>query len=135
MRELVLLIFANRSLDFCNAFWGLGDGVLFTRMRGAMRTTEELRNFWKERASIEEQDEIGELRSSPETLRLETDNLLRALSPAYSYYSRIDEDDERGGISRFRFFVYMSLAAFFFFFLPAIRPVQERVRRVADADA
>lgn len=44
--------FTNRSLDFCNAFWGLGDGgveVLFARMRGAMRTMEELRAFWKER--------------------------------------------------------------------------------------
>ncbi len=44
--------FANRSLDFCNAFWGLGDGgvdVLFARMRGAMRTMEELRSYWKER--------------------------------------------------------------------------------------
>jgi hypothetical protein len=42
----------SRSLDFCNAFWGLGDGgvdVLFARMRGAARTIEELRNFWKER--------------------------------------------------------------------------------------
>ena len=44
--------FANRSYDFCNAFWGLGDGgvdVLFARIRGATRTIEELRNFWKER--------------------------------------------------------------------------------------
>ena len=44
--------FTSRSLDFCNAFWGLGDGgveVLFARMRGAMRTMEELRTFWKER--------------------------------------------------------------------------------------
>ena len=44
--------FADHSLDFCNAFWGLGDGgvdVLFARLRGAMRTTEELRTFWKER--------------------------------------------------------------------------------------
>jgi hypothetical protein len=42
----------NRSLDFCNAFWGLGDSgvdVLFARMRGAARTMDELRNFWKER--------------------------------------------------------------------------------------
>lgn len=41
-----------RNFDFCNAFWGLGDGgvdVLFARMRGASRTMEELRNFWKER--------------------------------------------------------------------------------------
>lgn len=41
-----------RNLDFCNAFWGVGDGgvdVLFARMRGAARTMEELRNFWKER--------------------------------------------------------------------------------------
>lgn len=44
--------FANRSLDFCNAFWGAGDGgvdVMFARMRGAMRTIDELRGFWKER--------------------------------------------------------------------------------------
>lgn len=43
------------SLDFCNAFWGVGDGgvdVLFARMRGATRTIEELRNFWKERYGI-----------------------------------------------------------------------------------
>ncbi|OBZ69920.1 Cell division control protein 15 [Grifola frondosa] len=82
--------FANRSLDFCNAFWGLGDGgvdVLFARMRGATRTMEELRNFWKERASIEEQyakrlaalakatlgrDEIGAAFVT-RALRLETD--------------------------------------------------------------
>ncbi|KAG1740843.1 uncharacterized protein EDB91DRAFT_341376 [Suillus paluster] len=80
-----------RSLDFCNSFWGLGDGgvdVLFARMRGATRTMEELRNFWKERSAIEEdyakrlaklakmsigKDEIGELRNSVDTLRLETD--------------------------------------------------------------
>jgi hypothetical protein len=45
------------SLDFCNAFWGVADGgvdVLFARMRGASRTVEELRNFFKERALIEE---------------------------------------------------------------------------------
>ncbi|KAG6829654.1 hypothetical protein H0H87_010567 [Tephrocybe sp. NHM501043] len=81
----------NRSLDFCNAFWGAGDGgvdVLFARMRGATRTMEELRNFWKERAAIEEdyakrlgklskvalgKDEIGELRNSLDTIRLETE--------------------------------------------------------------
>lgn len=48
---------SNRSLDFCNAFWGSGDAgvdVLFARMRGAARTVEELRAFWKERAAIEE---------------------------------------------------------------------------------
>jgi hypothetical protein len=42
----------NRSLDFCNAFWGIGDAgvdVLFARMRGAARTMEELKLFWKER--------------------------------------------------------------------------------------
>lgn len=41
-----------RYLDFCNAFWGLNDAgvdVLFARMRGAARTMEEVRNFWKER--------------------------------------------------------------------------------------
>ncbi|KZT05408.1 uncharacterized protein LAESUDRAFT_813521 [Laetiporus sulphureus 93-53] len=81
----------DKSLDFCNAFWGTGDGgvdVLFARMRGATRTMEELRNFWKERALIEEQyakrlaglakftlgrDEIGDLRTSLDTLRLETE--------------------------------------------------------------
>jgi hypothetical protein len=43
---------SNRSLDFCNAFWGVNDpgvDVLFARMRGASRTMEELRVFWKER--------------------------------------------------------------------------------------
>ncbi|KAH9855884.1 hypothetical protein C2E23DRAFT_882650 [Lenzites betulinus] len=83
--------FANRSLDFCNAFWGLGDGgveVLFARMRGAIRTMEELKGYWKERAAIEEQyakrlgslakitlgrDEIGELRASLDTLKQETE--------------------------------------------------------------
>ncbi|KAF9222396.1 hypothetical protein BS17DRAFT_708984 [Gyrodon lividus] len=82
---------SNRNLDFCNAFWGLGDGgvdVLFARMRGAARTMEELKNFWKDRSAIEEdyakrlaklakmpigKDEIGELRNSIDTLRLETD--------------------------------------------------------------
>ena len=46
---------ANRSLDFCNSFWGSGDAgvdVLFARMRGTSRTIEELRNFWKERYVI-----------------------------------------------------------------------------------
>ncbi|KAI0291291.1 hypothetical protein BC826DRAFT_1023384 [Russula brevipes] len=80
-----------RSLDFCNAFWGPSDAgvdVLFARMRGAARTMEELRTFWKERASIEEdyakrlsklakmtlgRDEIGEFRNSVDTLRQETD--------------------------------------------------------------
>ncbi|KAI0061922.1 hypothetical protein BV25DRAFT_1856814 [Artomyces pyxidatus] len=80
-----------RSLDYCNAFWGLGDAgvdVLFARMRGAARTMDELRGFWKERALIEEdyakrlsklakmtvgRDEIGEFRNSLETLRQETD--------------------------------------------------------------
>ncbi|KAI0043123.1 hypothetical protein FA95DRAFT_1584227 [Auriscalpium vulgare] len=82
---------AARSLDYCNAFWGLADGgvdVLFARMRGAGRTMDELRNFWKERASIEEdyakrltklaklavgRDEIGEFRNAIETLRQETE--------------------------------------------------------------
>ena len=42
----------SRSIDFCNSFWGVGDGgvdVLFARMRGAARTMEEFKNFWKER--------------------------------------------------------------------------------------
>ena len=46
---------SNRSLDFCNAFWGVADGgydVLLTRIRGAARTTEELRAFWKERYAM-----------------------------------------------------------------------------------
>ncbi|CEL52687.1 Cell division control protein 15 OS=Schizosaccharomyces pombe (strain 972 / ATCC 24843) GN=cdc15 PE=1 SV=2 [Rhizoctonia solani AG-1 IB] len=82
---------SDRALDFCNSFWGLGDGgvdVLFARMRGAVRTAEEMRAFWKERALIEEdyakrlaklaktvlgRDEIGELRHSFDTVRLETD--------------------------------------------------------------
>ncbi|KAF8151931.1 hypothetical protein K438DRAFT_1688022 [Mycena galopus ATCC 62051] len=81
----------DRQADFCNAFWGHGDGgvdVLFARMRGAARTMDELRNFWKERASIEDdyarrlaklakqvlgRDEIGDLRISLDTIRIETE--------------------------------------------------------------
>ncbi|KAJ7496597.1 SH3 domain-containing protein [Mycena latifolia] len=81
----------STSRDFCNSFWGVGDAgvnILFARMRGAARTTDELRNFWKERAAIEEEystrlinlakatlgkDEIGELRNSLDTLKLETE--------------------------------------------------------------
>ncbi|KAJ7826896.1 hypothetical protein B0H14DRAFT_2517269 [Mycena olivaceomarginata] len=81
----------DRSVDFCNAFWGYADSgvdVLFARMRGAARTTDELRNFWKERAAIEDEyakrlaklakqvlgrDEIGELRNSLDTIRTETE--------------------------------------------------------------
>ncbi|KIK08635.1 hypothetical protein K443DRAFT_128104 [Laccaria amethystina LaAM-08-1] len=66
-----------RSLDFCNAFWGLGDGGV-----------DELKNFWKERAAIEEEcakrlaklskmvlgkGEIGELRSSLIAVKFETE--------------------------------------------------------------
>lgn len=55
--------FSGRSPnDFCNAFWGSGDGgfsVLSARMRGAMRTMEELKNFWKERCvSLSDLDRI-----------------------------------------------------------------------------
>ena len=42
----------NRSLDFCNAFWGLNDpgvDILFARMRYAVKTIEDLRAFWRER--------------------------------------------------------------------------------------
>jgi hypothetical protein len=64
--------------------------VLFARMRGAARTTDTLRNFWKERSAIEEEyakslmqlaqstlgkDEIGELRNAFDTLQLETEKL------------------------------------------------------------
>ncbi|KIK60765.1 hypothetical protein GYMLUDRAFT_43373 [Collybiopsis luxurians FD-317 M1] len=83
----------STSRDFCNSFWGEGDAgvnVLFARMRGAMRTTDSLRNFWKERAAIEEEyarkliqlaqnamgkDEIAELRNALDTLQLETEKL------------------------------------------------------------
>ncbi|EDQ99507.1 uncharacterized protein LACBIDRAFT_316391 [Laccaria bicolor S238N-H82] len=107
-----------RSLDFCNAFWGLGDGgvdVLFARMRGAARTVEELKNFWKERAAIEEdyakrltklskmvlgRDEIGELRNSMNAVKVETErqsgfhlSLAQQIrndleSPAAAFYTR-----------------------------------------------
>lgn len=42
----------NRSLDFCNAFWGLNDPgveVLLARMRYGSKTIEDLRAFWRER--------------------------------------------------------------------------------------
>lgn len=40
------------KLNYCNAFWGPGDrgfDVIMARLRGAGRTVEELRTFWKER--------------------------------------------------------------------------------------
>ncbi|KAG8920792.1 hypothetical protein FRC02_000696, partial [Tulasnella sp. 418] len=79
------------SLDFCNSFWGLNDvgvEVLLARMRGAARTMDELRGFWKERIAIEEdyakrlgklaklpigRDEIGDLRMALDNLRMETE--------------------------------------------------------------
>lgn len=42
----------GRPNDFCNSFWGPGDdgvNILLSRMRGAAKTTDELRNFWNER--------------------------------------------------------------------------------------
>ncbi|KAF9550611.1 hypothetical protein CPC08DRAFT_699235 [Agrocybe pediades] len=81
----------SKSRDYCNSFWGLGDAgpnIMFARMRGASKTTDELRNFWNERYVIEEEyanrlaklakapiggDEIGELRNSLDTLRIETE--------------------------------------------------------------
>jgi hypothetical protein len=42
------------KLDFCNAFWGQGDRgyeVIMARLRGAGRTVDELRGFWKERSA------------------------------------------------------------------------------------
>lgn len=43
---------ADPRMDFCNAFWGQGDRgyeVVMARLRGAGRTLEELKAFWKER--------------------------------------------------------------------------------------
>jgi len=78
-------------MDFCNAFWGPNDAgyeVLMARIRASARTIEELKSFWKERASIEEEygkrltklakttlgrDEIGDLRQCLESLRGETE--------------------------------------------------------------
>ncbi|KAF5375504.1 hypothetical protein D9615_009180 [Tricholomella constricta] len=51
-------LYGSTSRDFCNSFWGPGDDgvkILFSRMRGATKTTDELRHFWNERAAIEEQ--------------------------------------------------------------------------------
>ncbi|RXW25571.1 hypothetical protein EST38_g257 [Candolleomyces aberdarensis] len=81
----------SQSRDFCNSFWGSGDdgpNILFKRMRNASKTTDELVNFWNERSIIEEEyalklaklakapiggEEIGELKTSLDTLRLETE--------------------------------------------------------------
>lgn len=81
----------SHSRDYCNSFWGAGDdgpNILFARMRGASKTTDELVNFWNERSLIEEEyalklaklakasigsDEIGELRTSLATLKAETE--------------------------------------------------------------
>ncbi|KAK0226696.1 hypothetical protein IW262DRAFT_1267601 [Armillaria fumosa] len=79
------------SRDFCNSFWGpdeAGVNILCARMRGAECTTDELKNFWKERSALEEdygnrlmelskrvigRDEIGDLRNVLDTLKLETE--------------------------------------------------------------
>ncbi|KAF8627658.1 hypothetical protein AX15_004350 [Amanita polypyramis BW_CC] len=79
-------VYASGSRDFCNSFWGEGDEgttVLLTRMRNAIRTSEELQNFWTQRAAIEEEfgkrlgilarmpvgtDETGELKASLQTM-------------------------------------------------------------------
>ncbi|EJT46207.1 hypothetical protein A1Q1_05164 [Trichosporon asahii var. asahii CBS 2479] len=80
----------DSSLDFCNAFWGQGDRgyeVIMARLRGAARTVDELRQFWKERAAIEEEyakrlsklskmtigkDEVGELSRALKVVQEET---------------------------------------------------------------
>lgn len=44
--------YPSGSRDFCNSFWGEGDegaNVLFTRMKSAMKTSEELQNYWTQR--------------------------------------------------------------------------------------
>lgn len=86
----------SHSREYCNSFWGPGDDgptILFTRMRGASKTTDELISFWNERAVIEEEyshrlaklaklsigsDEIGELRNSLDTLRIETERMAQS---------------------------------------------------------
>ncbi|WWC69691.1 uncharacterized protein I206_103634 [Kwoniella pini CBS 10737] len=78
------------KLDFCNSFWGQGDRgfeVIMARLRGAGRTVDELKGFWKERAAIEEdyakrlnklskhaigKDEIGDLSDALQHLLTET---------------------------------------------------------------
>lgn len=44
----------SKSRDYCNSFWGTGDAgpnIMFARMRGASKTTDELRNYWNERCA------------------------------------------------------------------------------------
>lgn len=58
----------SRPNDFCNSFWGPGeDGVniLLSRMRGAAKTTEELRNFWNERCVGSSDSHLGILSDLP----------------------------------------------------------------------
>ncbi|WRT66899.1 uncharacterized protein IL334_003864 [Kwoniella shivajii] len=77
-------------MDFCNSFWGQGDKgfeVVMARLRGAGRTVDELKGYWKERAAIEEdyakrltklskhsigKDEIGDLSDALQHLLNET---------------------------------------------------------------
>ncbi|WVR04978.1 hypothetical protein IAU60_001990 [Kwoniella sp. DSM 27419] len=81
---------SDPRMDFCNSFWGQGDRgfeVVMARLRGAGRTVEELRAFWKERAAIEEdyakrlnklsryslgKDEVGDLADALQHLLNET---------------------------------------------------------------
>ncbi|KAF7320507.1 hypothetical protein HMN09_00134300 [Mycena chlorophos] len=87
----------HQQIDFCNAFWGSsppgGVPVLFARLRGAIKSTDEIRRFWEARAGIEEEyagklmelangatkgggrlgrEETGQLRNALDTLLLET---------------------------------------------------------------
>ncbi|KAL0953058.1 hypothetical protein HGRIS_007259 [Hohenbuehelia grisea] len=53
-----LLLNPDTQRDFCNTFSGPGDaGVnfLLAHMHCAAQTTEELRNFWRQRTIIEEE--------------------------------------------------------------------------------
>ncbi|KAF9029105.1 hypothetical protein BDZ89DRAFT_986209 [Hymenopellis radicata] len=81
---------------FCNSFWGPGDAgvpVLLGKMKGSIKTMDELRTFWRERAIVEEdyakrlsklarsfsgggmgRGEGGDLRTTLDTLILETAN-------------------------------------------------------------
>lgn len=104
-----------KELDFCNAFWGEGDGgyeVIMAKCRASARTIDDLRSYWKERASIEEdyakrlaklskttigKDEIGDLRTALDTLKNETDKQAAARTKLVGEIKR----DIEGPVSEF----------------------------------
>jgi len=66
------LFHGSTSRDYCNSFWGPGDAganIMFARMRGASKTTDELRNFWNERYTYNTRRMVAQLQFAHSLVR------------------------------------------------------------------